>query len=208
MPELSAASSKETDAEQTAPLGGKASEEAPVQFELFNREWQNMASQDNWDGFRIEAANQVTKQLQAAHTLLLGTQLRETGYIYQFGPAFQSEDQRTMLFARAGLDGFVNGRAIQKVGSSMEVKASTNLSLKELQRNVSDFSFEYNARDWTMGTKLAWQGAWFFGGAFSQDIAEPATGWRFDACRRQWCDIHRPDRSTLHRGEKHLLCFG
>jgi len=98
MPELSAASSKETDAEQTAPLGGKASEEAPVQFELFNREWQNMASQDNWDGFRIEAANQVTKQLQAAHTLLLGTQLRETGYIYQFGPAFQSEDQRTMLF--------------------------------------------------------------------------------------------------------------
>jgi len=170
MPELSAASSKETDAEQTAPLGGKASEEAPVQFELFNREWQNMASQDNWDGFRIEAANQVTKQLQAAHTLLLGTQLRETGYIYQFGPAFQSEDQRTMLFARAGLDGFVNGRAIQKLGNSMEVKASTNLSLKDTQRNVSDFSFEYNARDWTMGTKLAWQGAWLFGGAFSQRI--------------------------------------
>merc|ERR1719198_1115590 len=91
-------------------------EENAVQFEQFNREWQGISQQDNWDGFRIEAANQVTKFLQAAHTLFLGTQLRPEQYIYQFGPAFQSEDQRTMLVARAGLDGMVNGRAVQKIG--------------------------------------------------------------------------------------------
>jgi len=145
-------------------------EEAPVQFEMFNREWQNMQAQDNWDGFRIEAANQVTKFLQAAHTLFLGTQLRECGYIYQFGPAFQSEDQRTMLVARAGLDGAVNGRAIQKVGNCLEVKASSNSHLKDPQRNMHEGSLEYTGKDSTMTAKLAWQGAWLMGGAFTQRI--------------------------------------
>jgi len=145
-------------------------DEPPVQFEMFSREWQSMAQQDNWDGFRIEAANQVTKWLQAAHTLFLGTQLRECQYIYQFGPAFQSEDQRTMLVARAGLDGGVNGRAIQKVGSAMELKASSNSHLKDQQRNMHEGSLEYTGSDWTMSAKLAWQGTWLLGGAFAQRI--------------------------------------
>jgi mitochondrial import receptor subunit TOM40 len=129
-----------------------------------------MSQQDNWDGFRIEAANQVTKFLQAAHTLFLGTQLRECGYIYQFGPAFQSEDQRTMLVARAGLDGSVNGRAIQKVGSCVELKASSNSHLKDPQRNMHEGSFEFTGADSTWTGKLAWQGAWLFGGAMTQRI--------------------------------------
>jgi len=144
--------------------------DAPVQFEMFNREWQNLSQQDNWDGFRIEAANQVTKYLQAAHTLFLGTQLRETGYIYQFGPAFQSQDGRTMLVARAGLDGAINGRAIQKVGSGWEVKCSSNSHLKDPQRNMHEGSVDYSGTDWTLGTKLAWQGAWLMGGSFTQRI--------------------------------------
>jgi len=158
------------DGEAAAMAAAKAAENAPVQFEMFTREWQNMAQQDNWDGFRIEAANQVTKWMQAAHTLFLGTQLRECQYIYQFGPAFQSEDQRTMLVARAGLDGGVNGRAIQKVGSGAEFKCSSNSHLKDPQRNMHEGSFEYTGSDWTMGAKLAWQGAWLLGGAFSQRI--------------------------------------
>merc|ERR1719272_2032491 len=51
-------------------------------FENFAGEWQNASSQDNWDGFRIEAANQVTKQMQAVHSLFLGTQMRPEGYLY------------------------------------------------------------------------------------------------------------------------------
>jgi len=145
-------------------------EEPPMQFEMFSREWQNMAQQDNWDGFRIEAANQVTKYLQAAHTLFLGTQLRECQYIYQFGPAFQSEDGRTMLVARAGLDGGVNGRAIQKVGKSIELKASSNSHLKDVQRNMHEGSLEYTGSDWTLGAKLAWQGTWVLAGAFTQRV--------------------------------------
>ena len=34
-------------------------EEPAVQFENFTKEWMNMSQQDNWDGFRLEAANQV-----------------------------------------------------------------------------------------------------------------------------------------------------
>jgi len=135
-----------------------------------SKEWQNISQQDNWDGFRLEAANQVTKHLQAAHTLFLGTQLRECGYIYQFGPAFQSEDGRTMLVARAGIDGAVNGRAIRKVGSSWEFKASSNSHLKDSQRNMHEGSIEFTGSDWTAAGKLAWQGAWLLGGAFTQRV--------------------------------------
>jgi len=142
----------------------------PVHFEQFCREWQGISSQDNFDGFRIEAANQVTKFLQAAHTLFLGTQLRPDGYIYQFGPAFQSEDNRTMLVARVGLDGGVNGRAVQKVGSGTQLTASWNSHLQEPQRNMHEGSFEHTGGSYTLGGKLAWQGAWLFGGAFTKRL--------------------------------------
>lgn len=150
-------------------------EEPTVQFEMLNREWQNMAQQDNWDGFRLEGANQVTKCLQAAHTLFLGTQLRECGYIYQFGPAFQSEDQRTMLVARAGLDGAVNGRAIQKLGQCLELKGSSNSHLGDPKRNMHEGSFEYNGMRSAWGAKVAWQGAWLLGGAWTQRIVPSLT---------------------------------
>jgi mitochondrial import receptor subunit TOM40 len=143
---------------------------APVQFENFSREWQGVSQQDNWDGFRLEGANQVTKHLQAAHTLFLGTQLRESGYIYQFGPAFQSEDGRTMLVARTGLDGAVNGRVIQKLGSRWELKASSNSHLKDAQRNMHEGSVEYTGSDWTAGGKLMYQGAWLLGAAYTQRV--------------------------------------
>lgn len=141
-----------------------------MQFEQFNREWQNISQQDNWDGFRIEAANQVTKFLQAAHTLFLGTQLRPEQYIYQFGPAFQSEDGRTMLVARAGLDGGVNGRMIQKVGKGGQFQCSSNSHLQEPQRNMHEGSVEYQGSSCAMSGKVAWQGAWLFAGAYSQKL--------------------------------------
>lgn len=152
---------------ETAPAAPK--EEVPVQFEMFNREWQSVATQDNFDGFRIEAANQVTKWLQAAHTLIMGCKHGE-GYIYQFGPAFQTEDQRTMLVARVGIDGGVNGRWIQKLGNSFELKASSNSHLKQVERNMHEGSLEYVGDSVAWGGKLAWQGAWLLGGAYTQRI--------------------------------------
>jgi len=153
--------------EATAAL---AAAEAPMQFDMINREWQQLSQQDNFDGFRIEAANAVTKYIQAAHTLFMGTQMRECGYIYQFGPAFQSEDQRTVLVARCGLDGGVNGRVIQKLGQSWDFKASTNSHLKDPQRNMHEGSLDYNGKTLAFGGKLAWQGAWLLGGAMTRKI--------------------------------------
>jgi len=161
--------------EAEAPPAAKAEEAGAVQFEQFNREWQGISGQDNWDGFRIEAANQVTKFLQAAHTLFLGTQLRPEQYIYQFGPVFQSEDNRTMLVARMGLDGGVNGRAVQKFASGLEVKASANSHLAESQRNMHDFSAEYTGSTFAAAGKVAWQGAWLYGGALSMRVLPQLT---------------------------------
>lgn len=163
-----ASPSLEARASAAGPEGTE--KDLPVQFEMFNREWQSMSQQDNFDGFRIEAANQVTKHLQAAHTLFLGTQIRDCGYIYQFGPAFQSEDGRTMLVARTGLDGSVNGRIIQKVGRGLELKGSSNSHLKDAMRNMHEGSAEYTGSDFSLAGKLAWQGAWLMGGAFTQKI--------------------------------------
>lgn len=141
-----------------------------MQFEMFGREWMNMSQQDSWDGFRVEAATQVTKWLQASHTLFLGTQMRECGYIYQFGPVFQTEGGRTMLVARCGLDGGVNGRIIKKVGEGFELKASSQTHLKDPQRNMHEGAVEYVGKDWTGGVKLAWQGAFLMGGSFTQRL--------------------------------------
>lgn len=129
-----------------------------------------MSQQDNWDGFRIETMSQITKWLSASHTLFLGTQLRECGYIYQFGPAFQSEDARTVMMARVGLDGGVNGRLVKKVGQGFELKASSQSHLKEPQRNAHDASVDYTGKDWTGGLKAAWQGVPLGVATFSQRI--------------------------------------
>mmetsp|Transcript_67576 Transcript_67576/g.187305 ORF Transcript_67576/g.187305 Transcript_67576/m.187305 type:complete len:356 (+) Transcript_67576:66-1133(+) len=148
------------------PAGG----EPASQFEMFSKEWRQISEQDNFDGFRIEKTSQITKYLCSAHTLFLGTQLRESGYIYQFGPVFQSEGARTVMMARIGLDRGVHGRLVQKLGTGWELKASSQANLKDKQRNMHDASVEYNGKDWTFGAKLAWQGAWLGGGSFTQRI--------------------------------------
>jgi len=158
-------------------------EEAPQQkpaapaksFENFSCEWQNTSGQDNFDGFRIEAANQVTKQMQAAHSLFLGTQLRQEGYLYQFGPQFQSDDGRTVLVARTGLDGGVNGRIIKKLGSSFELKASASSHLKSAERNMHECSLDYAGTESTYTGKLTWQGAMILSGALSQRVMPSLT---------------------------------
>jgi len=126
--------------------------------------------QDNFDGFRIEASNQVTKTVQACHTLFLGTQLRETGYIYQFGPTFASEDGRTVLLSRIGLDGGVTGRLIKKLGSGWEWKTQSQSHLKEAQRNAHEHSLEYIGSDFTAGGKMIYQGAWLMGATYTKRV--------------------------------------
>merc|ERR1712232_82942 len=99
-----------------------------------------------------------------------GTQMRECGYIYQFGPTFQTEDGRTTLLARAGLDGSVNGRVIQKLGNAFELKCSSNSHLKDSQRNMHEGGVEYNGANTAAGVKLAWQGAPILASSFAHKI--------------------------------------
>lgn len=82
-----------------------------------------ISSQENFDGFRVEAGKPLTKNLQATHSLNLGTALSETPYSYQYGPVFQSDDEKTILIGKMGLDGVVTARIIKKIlGNSVDLK--------------------------------------------------------------------------------------
>ena len=72
-----------------------------------------------------------------------GTQLHECQHVYHQGTAFQNEDQRTVLVARAGP---VNGRVIKKVGPSFEVMASENSDLEDVVWNMHEVSVEFCQR--------------------------------------------------------------
>lgn len=160
---------------EEAPQPRPPLETAAKSFEDFAAEWQSTSGQDNWDGFRIEAANQVTKQMQAAHSLFLGTQLRQEGYIYQFGPQFQSDDGRTVLVARTGLDGGTNGRLIKKLGKSWELKASASSHMKSAERNMHECSLDYTGEESTYAGKLTWQGAMILSASLSQRVLPSLT---------------------------------
>ena len=84
------------------------------------------------DGFRMEVADQVNRWLQAPHTLFLGTQMREFQYVYQFGLAFQNEDQRTVWLERVWM-------ALSTAGSSRRLPLllrSKHLQIRDLKDAV------------------------------------------------------------------------
>lgn len=144
----------------------------PVQYEQFSREFMGLSGQDSFDGFRMEAGKAVTKNLQTSHSLFLGTQLREQGYLYQFGPTFHTNDGRTTLVGRVGLDGGVNARAIQKVGEGFELKANMNSNLKDSQRNMTELSVDYAGSHWACSNKLVYQGTWIVNSSIAQEITK------------------------------------
>ncbi|OEH73985.1 eukaryotic porin domain-containing protein [Cyclospora cayetanensis] len=153
----------------------------PISFEHFSREWMNISGQDTFDGFRLEGAKQVNKYLQTCHSFCLGTQLRESGYSYQFGPtvaisappdpnAGENAQPPPHFFAMAklGTDGSLQGRVIKTICPSADVKFNFNSSLKDEQRNFYELSLDNTGRDWASSLKLAWQSCWILDGMFSQ----------------------------------------
>jgi len=144
----------------------------PVQYEAFSREYQALSGQDNFDGFRMEAGKTVTKNLQTSHSLFLGTQLRESGYLYQFGPTFHTNDGRTTLVGRVGLDGGVNARVMQKVYDSFEAKINVNSNLKDSQRNMTELALDYYGSNWACSNKLVYQGTWILNSSIAQEITK------------------------------------
>ena len=158
-----------------APGAFQAPVPQPLQYESLSREYQALSGQDNFDGFRIEAGKSVTKNLQTSHSLFLGTQLRESGYLYQFGPTFHTDDGRTTLVGRVGLDGGVNARAIQKLTDSIEAKVNLNSNLSDSQRNMSELSLDYYGGSWAGSSKLVYQGTWILNGSMAQEISKNLT---------------------------------
>jgi len=144
----------------------------PLQYEQFSKEWQLLTAQDNFDGFRVEAGKNVTRNLQASHSLILGTGLRDCGYLYQFGPTYQSPDGKSFATARVGLDSSINGRLGTKLTESLEVKIGGSSSLRDTQRNALEVEASFSGLSSTTQLKVLHQNTWIFSGAFSQEISD------------------------------------
>ncbi|GIX63876.1 mitochondrial import receptor subunit Tom40 [Babesia caballi] len=127
-------------------------------FENMSREFKNVMTQDNYDGFRVEADRQITPNLQASHSLFLGTVMSDVGYLYQIGANYASSDGSQLAMAKIGLDGMVTGRAFAKFGDNVELKASGNSFLRYDTRNAYEAGVDYAGQDWTTSLKGAWQG--------------------------------------------------
>jgi mitochondrial import receptor subunit TOM40 len=166
-PEVTSAPTNSTPAAAAVP---QMPAPQPVQYEQFSREFMAVSGQDNFDGFRMEAGKNVTKNLQTSHSLFLGTQLRENGYLYQFGPTFHTNDGKTTIVGRVGLDGGVNARLIQKLGDSFEAKINVNSNLQDSQRNMSEIGLDYYGSNWACSNKLVYQGTWILNSSISQEI--------------------------------------
>ena len=164
-----------TRAEESTYLDAKpisAPAHLPVPMEQFSKEWMQMTGQDNFDGFRLEAGKVLSKSLQVSHSLILGTSLRESGYIYQFGPTLQTMDGKTFLTARAGIDGSLNGRFGTKISDAVDAKVTLSSSLKDAQRHAPEAELCYSGKHSHTMLKTVHQGTWILNGSHSQEITD------------------------------------
>lgn len=145
----------------------------PVQFEQLSREWTQVSSQENFDGFRIEAGKMATKHLQTSHSLYLGTSLRSDGYIYQFGPSFMSADHRTQLMGKYDLEGQRHARFSHRVSDSLELSGASMTHVRE--DGMHEVKAEVTGSDWTGSLKVAHQGMLVLGAAFTQELTKRLT---------------------------------
>eukprot|EP00392_Amoebophrya_sp_AT5.2_P005280 g5289.t1 len=144
-----------------------------IQYDNFAREWMQVSQLDNFDGFRIEVGKPLSKNFNAAHTLLLGTQSKQQPYAYQFGPVFQTEDGRLFMMGKTSLDGLLNARVVKKVaGPYCDLRANVSSCVIEPARNMYEFSKDLNFKRWCTSTKLVWQGIWICNFGFSSLITK------------------------------------
>lgn len=137
-------------------------------FENLNKEYKYITTQDTFDGFRFEVDKNINKNLQSTHSLLLGTSLRETGYLYQFGANFTNADNSLLMMGRLNIDGSVNGRLCKKVTDEIDCKLNFNTYSKKDNRNTYEMALEVNKPKYTYNIKTLWQGTWVFNTSYTQ----------------------------------------
>ncbi|EDO08728.1 Eukaryotic porin family protein [Babesia bovis T2Bo] len=138
-------------------------------FENLTREFKNVITQDNYDGFRLEADRQLTNNLQLSHSLYLGTVMSETGYLYQIGTNYASSDGNCLAMGKIGLDGMLTGRVFAKY-ADCEFKVSGNSFLRYDTRNAYEAGVDYFGKGWTASLKGAWQGTWILNAAYTHQL--------------------------------------
>eukprot|EP00916_Digyalum_oweni_P000264 GHVL01000436.1.p1 GENE.GHVL01000436.1~~GHVL01000436.1.p1 ORF type:complete len:342 (-),score=40.37 GHVL01000436.1:399-1424(-) len=146
-----------------------------IPWDNLQREWEELSSQDNYDGFRMEVAKQVTKNMVINHSIMMGTSMAQDGYMYQFGPTYQTPNQSTVLLSRYGADGSLNAKFFSSLTESLKAKINLHSHLADSQRNVMELSMDYNRPSWTSSNKLIWQGTWLLNSSYSQRICKGLT---------------------------------
>lgn len=163
----------ETDA--PAPVDSAMSSPNPscLQYEFYGKEWMQISQQENFDGFRFEAASANSKYLQTTHSLHMGTTMKELPYSYMFGPVFRTADDKTFLMAKLGLDRSVQFRAIQKaLSDAVEMRVQAQSNLQDPQKNMYEVACDMNLRNLAGSLKLAHQGIWIVSSSVSQALTK------------------------------------
>ncbi|VWU50923.1 mitochondrial import receptor subunit TOM40, putative [Hepatocystis sp. ex Piliocolobus tephrosceles] len=137
-------------------------------YENLNKEYKYITTQDTFDGFRFEVDKNINKYLQSSHTLILGTTLREVGYLYQFGANFTNIDNTLLMISRINIDGSVNGRFYKKFNNLFDYKFNFNTYANNDTRNMYEMSLEVNKPTHTYNLKTIWQSAWIFNVSYNQ----------------------------------------
>ncbi|BAM39534.1 porin [Theileria orientalis strain Shintoku] len=144
-------------------------------YENLSREYKNVITQDNYDGFRLEADRQLNKNFQLSHSLYLGTLLKDVGYIYQIGANYASDDGKKFVMFKVGLDGNIALKAFAKLGKRLELKAVTNSKLKIDNQSTFEVGADYIDDNWTATLKCCWQGTFIWNICYTHQIVPSLT---------------------------------
>ncbi len=97
----------------------------PLAYESFSKEWQQLSSQDNFDGFRLEFSKPIMSNfdgifrkpcsLLSNFSLFLGTSMTESNCFYNYGPTFSFEDGSGLLLARYNMGGQISMRGANDI---------------------------------------------------------------------------------------------
>lgn len=148
-------------------------EEKCLQYENFTKEWTQIHQQDTFDGLRLETGKPSTKFLSMQQSLILGCGGKQTPYSYSLSSIFQSEDERTFVMGKYGMDGVLNARLVKKaLGNYCDLRVNAFSCLVEPQRNMLEITKDLNFKECATSMKLCWQGIWIGNLGFSRRLSK------------------------------------
>jgi mitochondrial import receptor subunit TOM40 len=129
-----------------------------LQYEALSRDWKQISTQDNFDGFRLETQKTISKNLLTSHIVQLGSSMAP--YIYQFGPTYQSAN--SLMLARIGLEKDLMAHLERKITPNLTAKLNLQGDLNKVSKTVYDIGLEHTSSHLALAGKAIYSGSWIY----------------------------------------------